>query len=184
MIMRRSRAFAITVAALAGSLVAGGLSRAADDRTSAAKTPLGIVMSDGSFRPLTLISDKGTLTANVTVDDCGTNGQYTQTWYGYDEFGGSYSPVLTGGERVTNLYIITGHQGGACSILGTYLHIAGFSSNPGSSWLSSVQCGGGTTLDSSTATTYAYGPSGAEWRWTAQYLTIVGGTNTCTIIHN
>jgi hypothetical protein len=101
---------------------------------------------------------------------------------------GSYSPTgLTGGKVVQQLA-----EAVQCSAAPTsgqvVLVISGFSSNPGTTWLTSVTCASNTKLRS--AATYSYNSGGGQaiWTWTGQNFSFwipAGGTNAlCTIVHN
>jgi len=64
------------------------------------------------------------------------------------------------------------------------LQIGGFASDPGTSWLVSIQCGSGATFVPSGAN-YGYtGAPQAQWVWTNNPLTLPSsGATTCTIVH-
>lgn len=102
---------------------------------------------------------------------------------------GAYSPTgLTGGTTVIHLfdYFTLPPAIGACSV-GVYSWFAasGFSSNPGSSWLTSVTCNG-TTKSGATAS-FLYQNGAALWSWQSIFglVSLANGANTsCTIIHN
>jgi hypothetical protein len=94
---------------------------------------------------------------------------------------GSYSPTgLTGGETVVAVYDTTGNCVGTFSDLS----VSGFSSSPGSSWLSSITCNGVTNNGSSAR--FIYSSGSASWEWSQLFgLQSKSGSNvSCTIVHN
>jgi hypothetical protein len=104
---------------------------------------------------------------------------------GYHGLGpiGSYSPSgLTGGKTVYTVLDI-------CYSVAT-LNVDGFSSNPGSGWLTSITCNGITKTGSTAAYAwgiYGYRPQMAAWSWTTTFgfSDLPAGTNvSCTIVHN
>lgn len=132
-------------------------------------------------------SDTGTLTVGQEMQHCGTG---TTTTQGYIETEiGSYSPTgLTGGATVADLFnqVTIPAQGGTqCPAGNTQFEATGFSSNPGKSWLISIECSGTTATVSST-TEYSYGDGVAWWEFTSVALTLgnEGSMVSCTITHN
>lgn len=129
-------------------------------------------------------TDIGTLTKGSTVQSCGGG---IQVLSGYiSSLTGSYSPTgLTGGNAVSAVYDGTAVQ---CLPLTTYsvLTVSGFSSNPGSSWLTSITCNGVTRAAASAG--FSYSSGNAYWFWTYQqfgFSSLSNGTNVgCTIVHN
>lgn len=126
-------------------------------------------------------SDNGT----ITVGSTGCESSFTWIW-GYGSGGiGSYSPTgLTGGETVHALF--TSVAGPSCTgTLNGHFQVTGFSSDPGQSWLTSVDCNG-ITKTGSTAT-YSYSSGSAEWVWSATswgFTSNVGSQLACTIVHS
>jgi hypothetical protein len=161
-----------------------------------AKTPLvcstlvTLGLSICIARPAVAASDQTTLTSVVNNTSCGSIGQYSLVVTGYDpgfSQGGAYTPpTLTGGQTVDALYNLTGQHGPVCPVLGGTLYIAGFSADPGASWLSSVTCNGTTLTEVAGSTNYAYdaGDGVAHWVWPKTYWNIGTGTYSCTIVHN
>lgn len=130
-------------------------------------------------------NDSGTLTAGSYSTTCGARDQYEITFTGFESgFMGSYSPTtLTGGDSVYMIYNQTGTRGTACPVDGAYLTISA-SSDPGSTWLTSVTCNG-STLYQSGIYSYTYGGGLAEWIWQQSYFNISSGeAYSCTISHN
>jgi hypothetical protein len=103
--------------------------------------------------------------------------------YGYDASFGSYSPTgLTGGKTVV---LIWDFHVGNCGVNHSNLEINGFSSDPGSSWLTSITCNGVSNPQSS-ASGYSYSGGAAIWAW-SQFFGLsskVGSNVSCTIVHN
>ena len=127
-------------------------------------------------------SDTGTLLVGEESSHCVGGG--SQGAYGYDSsFLGSYSPTgLTGGKTVD---AIEDHVVVGCGIVFSYFQVSGFSSNPGSSWLTSITCNG-VTNDGSAAYDFSYGSGIAVWYWSKLFaLTSKVGSNvSCTIVHS
>jgi hypothetical protein len=129
-------------------------------------------------------SDSGTLTPGSKLSGCNLTGG-KQSFVGYvNGLGiGVYSPTgLTGGRTVV---AITDQTRIECGVTNSYLAVDGFSSDPGSSWLSSVTCNGVKFL-ASAVTSYSYdSPSGnATWVWTQQFGLSDGAQVSCTIVHS
>lgn len=101
---------------------------------------------------------------------------------------GSYSPTgLTGGKTLSDLYdISTGSTCGFGSV-DSVIHVSGFSSNPGESWLTSVSCNG-FTLTVGFSTSYSYSSGIAAWGWSTsgglEFWHEVGDNLSCTIVHS
>jgi hypothetical protein len=139
------------------------------------------LIGDSEIRPLTS-SDNGTLTVGLTtVSGCHASGNLT---YGFvaAKGTGSYSPTgLTGGRTVVAVYDI---EAGGCVPSISVVSISGFSSDPGSSWLSSTTCNGIQNIASGAS--YVYGSGNASWEWTQLFgLQSKNGSNvSCTIVHN
>jgi hypothetical protein len=95
---------------------------------------------------------------------------------------GSYSPSgLTGGKTVGAIYDV---EPGTCEGSKSALVVTGFSSNPGSTWLTSITCNGVENLGSGASFSYAAG--GASWTWSQLFgLSSENGSNvSCTISHS
>ena len=129
-------------------------------------------------------SDSGTLTPGGQ-ESC-TTPPYTM-FIGYDPPNGwgSYSPTtLTGGYTVT-LLMDAGASGVSCeaAAVNANFSVSGFSSNPGSSWLTSVTCDGVELLASNG--TFGYSSGTASWVWSnSQFYFSIGDQVSCTIVHN
>lgn len=130
-------------------------------------------------------SDAGTLLVGQSIVAC--TGGFIQ-YDGYDPglSIGAYSPTgLTGGKTVKD---VADEATVAClpSIRVSFLVVGGFSSNPGSSWLTSVECNGVTNSASSANFTYFSSSGVAEWDWSQLFgLSSKNGKNvSCTIVHS
>jgi hypothetical protein len=103
-------------------------------------------------------------------------------WYGYHStIVGSYSPTsLTGGKTVYAAF----DYGGVYA----QVYVSGFSSDPGSAWLSSVTCKGTTLSQGAPGAAFSYSATYgiAYWGWSSPFgLASALGTNvSCTIVHN
>jgi hypothetical protein len=104
-------------------------------------------------------------------------------WTGFQCCGtgsfGSMSPsTLTGGESYNRWYDVGSSL--------AYFTISGFTSNPGSSWLSSASCVG-TSKTGATAT-YSYSSGAATWSWTSSFgfaAALHNGQNgSCSVTHS
>jgi len=130
-------------------------------------------------------SDTGTLLVAQKLVRCNAGASFN-SFFGYSaslSFG-SYSPTgLTGGNTVTAVYdeIVFPTCGGGA---GSSLAVSGFSSNPGSTWLTSITCNGVTNNESS-KTFFSYSSGVASWFWGSQFgLQSKSGSNvSCTIVH-
>jgi hypothetical protein len=103
---------------------------------------------------------------------------------------GSYSPTgLTGGETVSLLTDLDTGTTSACSNLAksSFLHVSGFSIDPGQAWITSVTCNGIEKTGIS-ASSYSYSSGTAIWTWNGSDFGLISkssGTNvSCTISHN
>lgn len=128
-------------------------------------------------------SDNGTLKVGSHSINCGSG---EANFYGFSSITdlGSYSPTgLTGGTTVVELYD-SEPTGIACGSTFSVFEVSGFSSDPGSNWLTSVECNG-FTLESSSAS-YSYGSGYALWQWSSVFgfYSKVGSNVTCTIVHS
>jgi len=128
-------------------------------------------------------SDSGTLTAALNTSSCPSGripivehiGFLTGTF-------GSYNPTgLTGGESVFGLYDI--HWLCLNGQLDSFLSVSGFSSDPGSGWLTSVTCNGVERMGSA-ATSYGYSGGNAGWGFGGNFGFTSGSNYSCTIVHN
>lgn len=128
-------------------------------------------------------SDSGTLTAGSRTVTC-PHGVGSQVGFSNTAlFGtyGSYSPTgLTGGSSVATL--IDQIQV-SCLNNHSFLVVSGFSSDPGSSWLTSVACNGVTNLQSGSVG-YSFSGGNAEWVWNNHFGFTAGSNYSCTIVHN
>jgi hypothetical protein len=126
-------------------------------------------------------TDNGTLTVgSESFGDCGSGNFQHLTARGYlGAGGGSYSPTtLTGGKTISDLYDVSAI---ACSS-SAHIYVSGFSSNPGSSWLTSVTCNSVTL--SSPAATFDYSGGVAGWHWFSTKFGFLSGVYSCSIVHS
>jgi hypothetical protein len=126
-------------------------------------------------------TDNGTLTKGDVVFTV-VCGPPVPLLAGYGPSWGSYSPTgLTGGKTVRGIYDTKGCAGSATAVL----EVQGFSSDPGTSWLTSVTCNGVTKLQSAASYTYTSGT--AKWSWSSSpfgFFALTNGTNvSCSITH-
>jgi hypothetical protein len=159
-----------------------------------------VVVTDGSVnfkpapgtmaivRPLTTVSDSGTLTAGGGSAGCGSGSTLIRVGYTTGAIGdrGSYSPsTLTGGKTVADVLDQTVTGGGTgCPTSLVALNVSGFTANPGTSWLTSITCNS-KKLTSSTATfSYASGVAAWDWPISDSFGFVSGDEYTCTIVHN
>jgi hypothetical protein len=131
--------------------------------------------------PASAATDIGVLTVGRASGVPCAGGTFTASGYISPSMG-SYSPTgLTGGQTVIDIHDVSG----LCVNLAV-VKISGFSSNPGSSWLTSVTCNGITK--SSGSATYNYSAGTGSWGWTASLFALtplaVGTNVSCTIVHN
>ena len=133
----------------------------------------------------TAASDIGTLT--VAVKDVGCPGFGVLDWSGYaNGTMVSYSPTgLTGGKTVDGVYDAQTILHCSVSLSESVFSVTGFSSNPGSSWLTSVECNGVTNLQSAESA-YSYSGGQVTWNWSQRFgLRAKSGSNvSCTVVHN
>lgn len=153
-------------------------------------TPLVTILALCSFslpEVAAAASDSGTLLVGQgALSICQTNNHLPIPFYGYDASTsvGSYSPTgLTGGHTVSNLgdnVVISCSE----TVSFSNISISGFSSNPSSGWLSSVDCNGVKNLASNAG--YSYLNGRASWAWGTLFgLKAKKGTNvSCTIVHS
>ena len=145
------------------------------------KPLLILVMSLSVCRIAAAYTDAGTLYVSFKAN--GTcPGPVIDTGYNSYISIGSYSPTgLTGGKTVSALVDV---MGPLCPIMSSELDISGFSSNPGTNWLSTVTCGSITKLRSSA--TFSYYNGTASWIWSGLFgFNAELHTNvSCTITHN
>ena len=125
-------------------------------------------------------TDAGTVTTGVAYwGPCMPIPNYA---YGYfSGVMGSYSPTgLTGGDTVYGVYDV--QTFGGCSSNVSILIVSGFSSNPGSSWLTSITCNGVTNSASSASFVYSGGMG--SWHW-SHLFGLSGKTSaSCSITHS
>jgi hypothetical protein len=138
-----------------------------------------------SFRA-TASSNEGTLTVGISSESCSgirlpIEYGFVGATSGYAGYG-SYSPTgLTGGEAVFAVYDSNSY----CeNDAGSYFDVSGFSSDPGSDWLTSITCNGVEQTPS--AGSYFYSAGYAYWMWstTFGFSSKVGDNVSCTIVHN
>jgi hypothetical protein len=130
-------------------------------------------------------SDSGTLTPGSKQSGCNLTGG-KQSFVGYINPGldiGVYSPTgLTGGRTVVAIVDQTHID---CGVTQSYLTVEGFTSDPGSSWLTSITCNG-VKLSASAMTSYSYTSSASEavWTWSTHFGLSNGAQVSCTIVHS
>lgn len=131
-------------------------------------------------------SDSGTLTEGLATL-CRGGGLNIRFGVGFDNgvegTYGSYSPTgVSGGESVKGIFDIS--SGFNCgNFVSGNLVISGFSSNPGSMWLTSIDCHGVTLTQGSSS--YSYNGGTAWWSWTSRFgFSGNGAQVSCTINHN
>ncbi len=136
--------------------------------------------------PLALAaSDNATLTIGSHQNCLGIASVEALFGFANDNFG-SYSPTgLTGGKTVIVVWdhIYLGTCAGADN---SVLEVSGFSTNPGESWLSSIECNGVTNTGSG-ATAFSYTGTTATWTWSRLFGfngNNVGSNVSCTINHS
>jgi hypothetical protein len=146
----------------------------------------GVVIILG-FTPLLAAAstDNGTLTVGAgSVGSCGiiSDGTAVIGYYSIDSLG-SYSPTaLTGGTTLLGIYDVFSLLG--CPDSGNIL-VSGFSSNPGSGWLTSVTCDGVTNLASSASTfIYTASKGTALWAWSQRFGFRGTSPFSCSVVHN
>ena len=128
-------------------------------------------------------SDTGTLLVGLAAPGTCTNIHY----YGYESsLMGSYSPTgLTGGDTVSGVYdqIFLPLPPNCTGTNTSWLHVSGFSADPGRSWLTSIACNGQT--NNGTGATYSYSSGVATWSWSNLFgfVSKEGSNVSCTIIH-
>jgi hypothetical protein len=141
---------------------------------------LGAILAS-VFTPLLAMAstDNGSLTAgSAATGTCGGVHVITSRGYSSGAFG-TYSPTgLTGGETVVSVF----DHGPTppCVPAVAVLSVSGFSSDPGSSWLTSITCNG---VDNSTVSTYSYSAGEATWTFTKQFGFASGSNYSCSIVH-
>jgi len=145
------------------------------DGTTRVTPSAGITISIPKIHPL--VASNGTLTAGSEVVNCGTNhGRAAAVGYIPLNGVGSYSPTtLTGGKTIGALY-----RGGCVG--GTFFVVNGFSSDPGTAWLTSLTCAG-TTLQRTNAT-YSYSGGSSAWHWTTALPINANTSYSCSIDSN
>ncbi len=127
----------------------------------------------------TAASDPGVLTVGTRIPSSCVGGVLPLIQSGFIAGSlGSYSPAsLTGGKTLLQLYDYE-----VCANA-TVMQVSGFSSNPGSTWLSSVSCGGGA-LTGSGAASFGFAGGVASWTWATALGFANQTTLNCTILHN
>jgi hypothetical protein len=130
-------------------------------------------------------SDSGTLTPGTVTQFCPPTFTTNFTLVGVIRGSiGTYSPTgLTGGKTFN---AITDERKGTCgtSSLSTF-SATGFSSNPGSTWLTSITCNGVTNMGSSAIQfIYTSATGTAAWQWSQEFGLSNGSQVSCTIVHS
>jgi hypothetical protein len=123
-------------------------------------------------------TDNGTLTAGTSV--AGLCSGHPIILHGYISGGiGSYSPTgLTGGQTVSDVY--DQENTPPCVPAAVSVSVSGFSSDPGSSWLTSITCDG---VEKTTHTAYLYSAGVATWNYSGVFG-LVSGNYSCSIVHS
>jgi hypothetical protein len=127
-------------------------------------------------------SDNGTLTVGEEAIPCGVTHWFVNGFISGSI--GSYTPTgLTGGDTVSEVFDQFAFPG--CVGSHSALEVSGFSSDPGSSWLTSITCNA-VKNNGSGVTSYTYSGGHAVWIWSTLFgLLGKNGTNvSCTIVHN
>ena len=144
---------------------------------------LPLISLIATSRLATAASDDGTLTVGEQGTTCGL-GFVDASGYDPTYPIGSYSPTeLTGGDTVAAIIDL---KSIGCSLISTsILSVSGFSSNPGSSWLTSITCNG-VTNSGSAASSYSYSSGSAHWYWSQLFglLAEIGSNVSCAIVHS
>lgn len=149
--------------------------------SSKSKALISLILLGFLMAPLaaSAASDSGTVTVGMSALPCGIT---TLTISGSPGGVGSYSPTgLTGGNTVVGVWDDTG-----CVVRGL-LDVSGFSSDPGSSWLTSITCNGVQNASSSASYGYDSSTGQAEWSWNQTFgfwSESVGTKVSCTIVHS
>lgn len=136
------------------------------------------------------VSDNGTLTlghAPAASYPCsGSSGSLLTSGFSAFVSTGSYSPTgLTGGVVIVGLFDLV-----SCPLAVGFsqLRIAGFSSDPGSNWLTSITSNGVTRTPGTATYDYTSSTGTASWTWTTTILGFIsppaGANLSCTIVHN
>jgi hypothetical protein len=132
-------------------------------------------------------SDSGTLTPGTLTNSCPPRFPGILTFIGFsgqsvDAFG-TYGPTrLTGGKTVIEIYDETTDCAGVANL--SSFNVTGFSSDPGSTWLSSITCGGVQKLQSSASYSYTSAAGTAFWIWSSKFGLSNGAQVSCTIVHS
>jgi hypothetical protein len=136
----------------------------------AAGTTVNLTLSSGH------VTDIGVLTIGHAYDgQCGGHGfQYS----GYN------SPTgLTGGKTVK---LVADFAQTFCGLNLSFLKVSGFSTNPGSGWLTSITCNGVTNSPASGS--FSFSGDTGHWQWFGRpfgLAPLANGTNvSCSIVHN
>jgi hypothetical protein len=134
-------------------------------------------------------SDNGTLTVGKGVSSTVQQPSLYICASGYQSPSlGSYSPTgLSGGKTVHALwdFDVGGGNPSCPTPVSSFFSAAGFSSNPGQSWTTSVTCGGVSKTGASA--TYSYSGGIASWQWSSTFgfnAKPLGSNVSCTIVHN
>ena len=138
----------------------------------------GVILSS---QPAIASSDSGTLTPVEQFVVCDPPSIVPfYSLIGYGTAWGTYSPTgLTGGKTIAQ---IGDEAPDGCGTNQSFLIISGFSSNPGSSWLTSITCNGVTNL--APAGGYSYSSGLAEWVWSKTFGLSGEDQVSCTIVHS
>jgi len=138
---------------------------------------MAFALSEGVFADTTA----GTLKAGSVrvIDICGNQ---PEQFSGYSAgFIGSYSPTgLTGGETVVTI-MDTGAT--TCFPSSIQFGVSGFTSNPGTTWLTSITCNGIEKTGSTASFTYNSGT--ATWKWDNEsFGFVLDDTYSCSIVYS
>jgi hypothetical protein len=143
----------------------------------------GATLGTASAAGTILDDDSGSNTSTLTIGYTSASGVWAR---GFWPGGGSIDPItLVGGKTYDTLeeFYYAGSPPYVPAISGTYITVAGFSSAPGSSWLTSISVGGVTAPSGAT---YSFDASTgkASWSWTGYAFNLpTSGTKTVVIVH-
>jgi hypothetical protein len=157
------------------------MTRASLNRLITAAVAMAITVVPGLASAST---DNGTLTAGTENGSCLPPEVGTYHVIGFiNGASGSYSPTgLTGGRTLAGISDV---EPVSCGSHTSAFSVTGFSSNPGSAWLSSVTCNGVERLQSSAISyTYTSSTGTAAWIFSGNFGFAGGDQYACSIVHS
>jgi hypothetical protein len=186
----------LTDALQAAGLVLGSVSfvdSTAPFGTVVSQSPAaGTVVTPGATVNISLstghVTDIGVLTIGHAYDgQCGGHGLQYSGYNAALSIGssvGSYSPTgLTGGKTVV---LAADFAQQFCAVNLSFLKVSGFSTNPGSGWLTSITCNGITNSPASGS--FSFSGDTGYWQWSGRpfgLAPLANGTNvSCAIVHH